>query len=160
MGKQTSGNMLKTIILIILIIVIVLILTLGGWNASKCAKEHVVTAQRKKSKPFSGTSKDKVSADLNMILSDDESMLTYSMVLKGADRPVIAAILVNGQKEVHRIKGINGSTDDEIILHGLWRRQDTLSLGPNEVQALKDGKLEALLRFDTGGVGKFGINLK
>jgi hypothetical protein len=134
--------MKKTVILVLIIIALVIYtLYLSGKKTCECKK--------KTSTPYASTASAGPSANANLILSKEEDLLSYSVVLTGIKKDIKDIFFVIAEKELHQASGAKqiASHVEEVILHGLWRQTSEKAFGASEVAALKDGSLALRVRF-------------
>lgn len=132
--------MKKVILLVILVIAIVLLL---WWGSSRSSSGKVDAVKRKNF--TSNPSGQDAKADI--ILSEDESLLSYSILVKQSARPVKSVFFSIAGERVKSIAGPQSVEKDDVILHGLWRRRDATPFTPQHAASLKQGELKVEVEF-------------
>lgn len=144
--------MKKVILLVILVIFVAIVLL---WNVVRKRRrnKHEIRSERReaerKSLPgrtYGGLEQGNAKADF--ILSEDGSLLSYSILIKKSAKPIESVHFSVGGERVKQISIPPGTpAGEDIILHGLWRSKDSISFTPALVNSLKEGQLKVEVKF-------------
>jgi hypothetical protein len=129
--------MKKVILLVLLVILLVLFLC---WNRRS---RREVPVERKSPRSFTSLGQAKV----NFILSEDGTLVSYSIVVPKNERKVETIFFSVGDQRVKEIAIVNSTLTDDLILHGLWRQKDPNPFTPELAEQLKQGQLRVEVKF-------------
>jgi len=158
--------MKKVILLVILVILIALIL---WWNSRRHDDScHLETSSqidltgllpkgsslspltssfgRRQARNFAATSARPGVAKADLVLSDDDTFLSYSILVKQNVKPIESIDFTVGNT-VKKISGPRAVSNDETIVHGLWRRNDAVPFTAELAESIKKGDLKVEVKF-------------
>lgn len=150
--------MRKTLILIIVVIVLVIIAVIVARRRPKtCANNATSTS-------FKGVKRDDSDeplAKVNMILSAESKLLSYSIVLKNLKQEIEGVHFVCDGVKIYQASGPRNPQEegDEIIVHGLWREKSRVPITADHIHNLTDGRMSAMVTFKDPKVEPFMVQM-
>jgi FtsZ-interacting cell division protein ZipA len=152
--------MKKTLILILVVIVLIIVAILVARRKPRrtCAADLPSTS-------FQGVKRDdsdKPVAKVNMVLSTESKLLSYSIVLKNLKHEVKSVHFVSNGKEVYQASGPRNPTAEggEIVVHGLWREKSKVPITTAHIADLVEGKMTAIVKFEDSNIEPFLVEMK
>jgi preprotein translocase subunit SecG len=148
--------MKKTLILILVVIVLVVIAILLARRKPKtCAT----------STSFQGVKRDdsdKPLAKVNMILSTESKLLSYSIVLKNLKHEIESVHFVSNGQEVFQASGPRDPQQEggEVVVHGLWREKSRVPITSTNISDLTEGRMTALVKFKDAKIEPFSVEMR
>jgi hypothetical protein len=143
-------------VILLLVVIVVLIVTIIAFGR-----------RRSKNRNFAGASNVVIpdseklqNSQVDLILSKDETLLSYSILLKSVDKPVESVYFTVAGERIKQISGPRPQQRgaDDIILHGLWRESDSKPFSAERVEQLKTGQLTVSVEFKEGSSTEISIN--
>lgn len=149
---------MKKVILLLIVVVILIVTLLVIRRRRKDHRNFAGTTLPQESKEVEG---EKVhGSQVDLILSKDETLLSYSILVKNIEKPVENAYFTVGGERIKQISGPRsyqrGASD--MILHGLWRETDARPFTAERVEQLKNGQLKVSIELKDGGFLEVPIN--
>jgi hypothetical protein len=102
---------------------------------------------RRQARDFLASSAQPGLAKASLILSDDEIFLSYSVMVKQDPRPIESIHFYVGGKAVKQVSGPRTLSKDDTIIHGLWRRNDSVPFTPELAESIKKGDFSVGIKF-------------
>lgn len=148
--------MRKVILLLVLVLILIIAILL-------------IRRRRNEQRNFVGTSIPKNAAEegrkihgsqIDLILSQDETLLSYSILVKNLEKPVENVYFTVAGKRVKQISGPRNHQkgSNEMIFHGLWRSTDAKPFSAERVEQLKNGELSVSIELKEGDPVEIEIN--
>lgn len=138
---------MKKVILLLIIAVICILAVL------------LVRKRRNDNRNFAGSTLPEVSKDgehhgsqVDLILNKDETLLSYSILVKNMEKSVENVHFTVGGERVKQISGPRSYQKgaNDMILHGLWRDTDSKPLSAERVEQLKTGQITVTIETKEG----------
>jgi len=151
--------MRKTVILIVVIVILILV---SLYIVRSRNEERKTTSS---SRNFKGVQKDDQSgptAKVNMILSGESKLLSYSIVLKGMTDDVESVHFTSHGKDIYQASGPRSleTEGSEVVVHGMWREKSRIPLTDAHIKDLVDGNIVATVRFKNQNTAPFRVEMK
>jgi hypothetical protein len=151
--------MRKTLILILVVVVLIVIaLVVAQRRPRTCAASAAPTS-------FQGVKRDdtnKPVAKVNMILSAESKLLSYSIVLKNLKDEIDSVHFVSNGREIFQASGPRNPQQEggEVIVHGLWREKSRVPITAANISDLTEGRMSAIVKFKDTHLEPFVVEMR
>ena len=142
-------------LLCFIIALIILIVLVAWWNSRK--NENQV----KSSSPFKGKLTGSQNAKINVILSGQSKLLSYSIVLKNMKDDIKRVYFRRDGQDIFTASGPRKITQegDEVVIHGIWQEKSRVPITAVDIEALKAGQMEAVVYFEKESIAPYVVKL-
>jgi hypothetical protein len=141
--------------LLIVIVVLIVIIVVAAWLNSR--RKTTVNANM----PFKGKQKGERSAKVDVILSGQSKLLSYSIVLKNVGNDLESVFFRRDGQDVFRASGPRSMAEEgeEVVVHGMWQEKSRVPITDRDIEALKTGQMEAVAYFKDTSIEPYVIQL-
>lgn len=134
---------MRKIVALILIVIVLVVVAL--WVAQRKPKK----CQTASNVPITGSREEGPKAKVEMILNPESKLLSYAIVLNGLKHDVESVHFEADGKDIYQASGPRKVSEEgsEIIIHGLWRESSRVPITSENIETLKAGNMNAVIRF-------------
>jgi hypothetical protein len=156
-------EMRKTLILIIVVIVLVIIaIVLAKRQPRTCCGNETPKLTSSSFKGVQNSNVNRPVTKVNMILSTESKLLSYSIVFKNLKHEVDSVYFVVDDTEVFQASGPRDPEAEggDIVVHGLWREKSRVPITAKYISDLTNGRMSALVKFKDTNIEPFSVEMR